>query len=282
MIISHRPIFPSSDAAFYARRVVKELGLKDPPILPEPILDYFGLEYLEIDDQEEQRLLEVTGMAMETPAMLYKGGGRDIVIVKGTDIPERKRLSTFHECGHFGIPWHENVTYLCPCGDLDLSKVKRLEKEAFSYASHLIFPDRPFYDDFRSLPTCLNSIQILSQRYLASFEATAIRYIQSAPGLCAILYLKRNNEADSHEYPYIVRYSVISERFHHFWKKGDKILQHDILECCFGSGLSHKCEIPASIFGSQKKHNYIIETKRHGVSQICVFLLMPDNQFNLI
>jgi len=156
--------------------------------------------------------------------------------------------------------------------------LKVLEKEAFEYAGQLIFPQELFTGDLMSVSTGLDSIEILSERYWASFEATAIRYVQAHPNPCAIVYILLNPEAGETSCAFSVRYCVKSKRFHRYWKPGQGILYDDSIASCLQYRQRVQGEIPAKVFGSSKGHSYMVDLKPHGIGQVCAFLKMEDRQ----
>ncbi len=189
MIITARPNYPASRISYYADRVLKDVGLKEPPILVEPILEYFGIDLHLINPRDEIELEKEKGIKIQVPSFLYLGDNKPRIFVREEEQSTRQRLSVFHECGHFDIPWHMGKSYLCDDLGLDVDSLKDGEKEAFEYAAGLIFPSKAFYDDIHSLAPGLEAIGALAKRYHASFEATAINYVKYHPSPCAVAYL---------------------------------------------------------------------------------------------
>jgi len=262
--------------------VLKDLGIKEPPVKVEPILEYFGIELEQLKDQEIKELQKRCGINIDVPAFLYRKGDKAKIFVRENEIPERKRLSIFHECGHYDIPWHRGVNYMCDCKSCNEEKMKDLEKEAFRYAGGLMFPSKSFNNDINDLPVSMQSISNLAEKYEASFEATAIKYIQSHPGKCAILYLIPILKLGAKHFFYQVKYSIKSKNFHRYWKTGTQVKYHGMLESSKIEGTGLCGEIPASIFGSTKKHNYYVEVKTYGPLYLCVFLKLKDKQTKLL
>jgi hypothetical protein len=69
----------------------------------------------------------------------------------------------------------------------DSLRRKEQEREANTYAAELMMPIPMFGPEARALPLGIMAINDLSERYGASFEATAIRYAQACPDKCAVL-----------------------------------------------------------------------------------------------
>lgn len=280
MKLTDYPVYPTSEVSFYADRVIRELGLRDPPVPYDPILEYFGLELHWIDHQSELEFERQKGYKVEIPALLCRRTDKPVILVREMDRRTRQRLSVFHECGHFDIPWHGENDYLCECGVNNVQVLKSLEKQAYEYASNLIFPRRLFFGDAADLRESLETIEILASRYDASIEATAIHYVKNHPGICAIVYISRNTDSDAGNYPFVVDYSVVSKRFHGFWKKGHKLPYNEEFEKSLAGGEIRRSTFPASIFGSSKVTEFFAELKRYGLDRdrISVFLSIPDPQ----
>ena len=268
----------TQDIGFYANRTLNDLGVKEPPVKTGPILDYFDIQLLRTDDDEMTELENRIGEKMHVPAFLITLNGLARIVVKGSDSEERQRLSVFHEMGHYDLPWHDEMNFACDCAVNGHSNLKALEKEAFEYAGLMMFPQNWFTDDLMSMPTGLDSIQILAARHDASFEATAIRYVQAHPGLCAIVYVRPNPVADETGCPFSVRYCVKSRRFHRYWKPGQGVYHHDLIASSLQYGQRVQGDIPARVFGSSKGHSYLVDLKPLGVDQVCAFLMMEDSQ----
>jgi len=281
MIINDRQYYPSKDVGFYANRVLRDLGLKEPPIFYESVLNYFGLDLHMMTEQQELEFEKITATKIELPAFLLIDGDDAHIFVRKDDIPERQRLSIFHEVGHFDIPWHESHMYLCDCISADHDLHNLVEKEAYEYAAHIIFPDNVFCHDIRSKPVCIETIEELAERYGASFEATAIKYVKTSPEMCAIVYLLLNPDAGETGCPFMIKYGIKSKSFHHYWHKNDPIQYHDMIASCFQDRNRIKGKIPASVFGSSKKHDYTVDLKPYG-DHVCSLLYIPGIQQSFI
>lgn len=271
----------TKDIGFYANRTLSDVGLKEPPVEIGPILDYFDIQLLRTDDDEMTELENRTGEKMHVPAFLLSQNGKTLIVIRGSDSQERQRLSVFHEIGHYDLPWHDDMNFACDCVVNGQMNLKALEKEAFEYAGLMMFPQNWFTNDLMNMPTGLDSIEILATRYGASFEATAIRYVRALPGLCAVVYLQLNPNADASGSPFCVKYCVTSKRFYGFWKPGQGVHHHDLIASSLQYGQRVQGEIPARVFGSSKSHSYLMDLKPHGIGQVCAFLMMEDSQTDI-
>jgi len=278
-----RPYIPTSKIGYYAQRVLKGLESMEPPIQVDPILEYFGLELRLFNPQYITQIPRFRRFRnIELPAFLdYNQDKPTIYIEESNNIP-RQRLSVFHECGHFDIPWHRGKSYFCECIFRDSKSVSRYEREAFAYASSIMFPFQTFNEDIKSMPIGIKTLHQLSERYQASFEATSIKYISSNPGQCAVVYLTENTSGNAIEFPYRVKYSIVSSNFHRFWAPRKLVKHHYDLERCFREKKNILTEIPATVFGSTKKHSYIADLRPYGPDRVCVLLNIPVKQISCL
>jgi len=78
----------------------------------------------------------------------------------------------------------------------DSIRVKQQERQANLYASEMIMPSQWFTPEARDLPVGMAAVQRMRARYLASFEATAIRYAQACPDKCAVLAVEPTRDPE--------------------------------------------------------------------------------------
>ncbi len=276
-----RQVIRSTKVGYYAKRVLDDLSVKEPPVLYRPVLEYFGIGLHEYTRQTEMEFMQQNGAIISAPAFLIKSNGNPRIYIKEDETQERRRLSIFHECGHFDLPWHEKFNFICDCGCINPNDHKKVEKEAFEYAARLMFPDFLFFDDLHSMPLNIQTIGLLAKRYNASFIATAINFVKLNPFKCAMILLEYNYNVNEDGYHYRVLYSVKSKRFHRYWHKDDGVFYNDFIQSCFEYGRYWEEEIPAVVFGSEKKICYQAFMRKYG-DQVFVLLVSPDNQGKLI
>jgi hypothetical protein len=276
-----KPYYPSRDPAFYAKRVLKELDLSTPPTPVEPILEYFGLAVQYLSAAEERELTRRAGMQGFIDAFLWANSDSPTIFVMDTGSVERYRMSVFHECGHYDMPWHRGQDYMCNC-EGDETRQKAVEREAFDYANCLLFPMEAFASDVCTQPVSITTVEALAAKYEASFAATAIRYVSCHHGLCAILYLERNPAGCDARNPYVVRYSVKSRVFHRYWSPGEEVPGCEAISHCIDTGERLSERVSARCFGSTKQHEYDMDIRRYGASQACVLLTMENQQTSLL
>lgn len=267
----------SRNVEFYADRVLRDLDVAAPPVQVDDVLEYFGLDLIKLSDQDMGKLGAPSAPKLHVPAFLVTAEDLSAIFVKESDGNERQRLSIFHECGHFDIPWHEQHCFACDCPEVPAVVDAGWEKEAFTYAARLMFPNRCFCKDIQSYAVSLFTIQHLAFVYQASFEATAIHYINMHPEPCAIMYLNiQPGVVKGH--PLSVRYSVKSPSFHRYWKPGEPIKHHELFREAVSRDREAYGLIPAAVFGSKKKHKYMAEVRPYGHKQICVLLKVDNPQ----
>jgi hypothetical protein len=299
-----------NDPTLYARKVLKECGIKAPPVCEKTIVDYLGLEIKEFsldDAPQDPGLLEVIKTACA--GLRRKPNGKSFIRVFRDTRLERKRLSIFHECGHAILPWHEEFDYLCSEKDVDPTVRKRIEREAFRCGSEFLMPREMFLEDALSLKISLSAIERLRSRYVASMEATAIWYAYTHPGLCGIVIVEpAGNQKpkvmvpdntppgqllfpfkkipprpiileDDKKYPIKVKYFVKSHRFPKYIIPGTGIEEDNPVFEAWVSRRPVQEEIPASVFGSSAKWAYNAECIPLGrTGMVMVLLWLPDHQ----
>ena len=294
--------------SLYAQKVLKECGQKQPPICEKTVADYLGLEVKEIPRQHIKEFFGNLGhnILRTVCAMLIKRGDKGCIYYNGETKLERKRLSIFHECGHEVLPWHEAHDYCCSEKDVDADAYKRMEREAFGCGSEFLMPRRSFIEDSLSLEIGVAAIEQIRQRYVASFEATAIRYARTHPGLCGIVMVESSENRkpiqrsivapgqlvfpyntptspavpfDTQRYPLSVQYFDKSHYFPKYIRSGQGIESGNLVFNAWQQNRYMKGEIPASVFGSSARWSYYGECLPLGnTGKMLVLLWLPCHQ----
>lgn len=117
-----------------------------------------------------------------------------VILVKAGQREPRRRFTISHELGHFLIPSHLGNRQ-CTAADLRESrretKYQRQEAEANRFAAGLLMPKLWFTRDIDLLGEPeISHLQSLGQRYQASLEATANRYVELSEDACAVIFTK--------------------------------------------------------------------------------------------
>jgi len=301
----------------FAKDILNQCDFNEPPICEKIITEYLGLSVIEIKDENLQYYGNYNKELIKSleKACAWKKrdeDGRSTIYVYGETKYERKRLGIFHECGHEVIPWHQNINYICTENDISLITKKQIEREAFECGTEFLMPSDMFYNDINSLGTNIESIKTLSSRYKSSIEATAIKYVRSHPGRCALVMLEPINNyqrrkkahkghlsnqinltydekynislpVDSNtKYPLAVKYFVKSNRFEKFIRPGTGIGENNPVYEAYTAQQSNHMEIPASSFGSSCKSCYRVDTLPFIKREMTMLLLwIPYNQTSL-
>lgn len=279
MITIDRQEFVARPVADYARRVVEDLQLYEPPISIHSVLDYFGLDVYYFDGVVPPNLVADTNL--ELPAFLKRDDNGARIYLKEDGNLGRERLSILHECGHFDIPWHAKENFLCDCSTLRTEKLQFLERQAFDYALEILFPAAALHEDLNDEELSLERIEFLAQKYGASFEATANRCVKMHPGRYAVLYLVPYSNAEFSRYGAVVRYSMKSRSFDKFLKPGTLIERCELLARSALHRQAETGEIQASALGSSRKHVYRAEARPFGQGQLFLLISSPDSQTSM-
>lgn len=301
-----------SSPSLYAQKILKECGLKEPPICEKTVADYLGLEVKEVPQEDINRFEGIARILKTVCAWLQrKPNGKGCIWIDGGTMRERKRLGVFHECGHDVLPWHEGHDYLCSEKDIDPDVHKRMEREAFSCGSEFLMPKQTFVDDAQSLEIGILAIEQLGLRYVSSMEATAIWYARTHPGLCGVVMvessenqkpkdterriiepgqlilpmrvpLRQINPMDTKKYPIKVKYSVKSYRFPKYIRPGQGIEEGNRVFEAWASKKQVQGEVPAAVFGSSARWSYNAECIPLGnTGRMLVLLWLPCHQIKL-
>jgi Zn-dependent peptidase ImmA (M78 family) len=164
----------------YARRLLEEAGVKEPPVDPFKMVDNLEVLY-----DETTLPPKVWGSTHKRdPAMIF--------ISNEIDNQDRKRFTLAHELGHFRIPHHQSEKY--ECFYLDIAEEgkteKEQEREANEFASELLMPLHWFSKDAENEDLTADAIQKLAGKYQASFTSTALKAPRFMYGICATILLK--------------------------------------------------------------------------------------------
>ncbi len=210
----------------YAQKILQECDLKEPPIDEKVILNHLGIDLNEFT-REQIRAFERNNPESHelSPALSTacawlqrEPDGRSCIWVNRNMAEERTRLSIFHECGHAILPWHQDIDFSDLETDSQVQKI--IEQEAFDCAFEFLMPKEIFLKDALALPIQMDSIEKLGKRYIASKEATAIRYAKLHQDKCAVLIMEDSSEPGL---CFKVRNFVTSARFPSVFSAGDGI-----------------------------------------------------------
>lgn len=298
----------------YTDKVIREIGLKEPPFCERTIAAHLGLQVYEftgatISAFQEQNpdAGEIFEHLQTACAWLHKEEDGSGVICTNADMPnDRKRMSVFHECGHAVMPWHDGVDYVCGNDGLDSTTINLIEREAFSFGSSFLMPPAYFTEDVMSLDTSLCSVRRLADRYVSSLEATAIWYAYTHPGHCGFMMVEsatttsypapysnpdqfvlsltgvKRTVPPASRYPLRVKYFVASNRLPLFVRAGTGIAEGTPIHRVWVNDRRGHGEVPASALGSSATHSFMVDCSPHGrADRMMVLFWVPDRQVGL-
>lgn len=310
-----------AEPASYARKILKECGLIEPPFCERTIAEFLKIDIHEIsrDDIEEFRQLSPEFPSIETfitescTFMQTDGEGNRIIFTPAEVSAARKRMNILHECGHVVVPWHDQYCYLCKNKDMDPGVRKQIEREAFICASEFLMPRLHFIEDALGLGIMgVSAIEILSKRYHASLEAAANWFAYTHPGICSVLLVEPTNPANpeiieqqifpadqkllrvgapysvynSEEpegVPLKVKYAIRSRRFPDYIRPNTAIAEGSPIHKAWIKKQTMRGEIPATTFGFLHKAPYQFECLPLGFrDKMLVLLWEEDRQKRLI
>ncbi len=111
-----------------------------------------------------------------------------IVVNEGIREPGKKRFAAAHEIGHFTLHRERLRVKLCTedsfltwCLDSDL------ESDSNVFAAEFLMPTEIFAQAAKRKPPSFATIEVLSQEFLTSLTATAIRFVEIAGHQCALV-----------------------------------------------------------------------------------------------
>jgi len=122
-------------------------------------------------------------------ARLVKRGDTGLIRVK-QDIYNvgQKRFAIAHELGHWELHKNESQFFACTSDDMAVSyKTSIQEGEANMFAAGLLMPDELFLSRSQNKEFSFKTISELTEYFITSLTATAIRYVELSNDYCAIV-----------------------------------------------------------------------------------------------
>ncbi len=133
--INHEPV-NHEDIADKALNVLDQFGITEPVVDAVKIANSLGVQVKEVN--LPPKYADVAGFFNEKEKTIY---------VEATDLPTRKSFTVAHELGHI-ILGHKNYEVLFRIPKKD-ALYSHAEKEANSFAAHLLMPDYMLDDCMR-------------------------------------------------------------------------------------------------------------------------------------
>jgi IrrE N-terminal-like domain len=163
----HPQLSDEEHVALIAAGVVRELD-EYPPIRLPVVASYRDIAEIKVEP-------------MSFAGSLTQEARGFVIRVRAGDSRRRRRFSGFHEVGHTFLPGYADVPqYRC---QPELRPGRRLNNESLSdtAASELLIPRKFFVSDLASADFGLETVTELADRYDASVQATAHRFVQLWP-----------------------------------------------------------------------------------------------------
>lgn len=199
--------------------LLEEAGITQPPTDAELIAQYLELSLVDFD--------ESWGLSPKIRAYLWPER-REIGLYKGLS-PRRRTFSTLHEVGHYVIPGHvRQPSERIEDTDKDLSSTSVItrEREANRFAADCLFQLSNFDQKIINTSLSWTNILLLADLYLASYEATARRWVERTNEECALIVFKPvtrpSFDADL-EIMYTITSTTFREKYFYSLKPGQTI-----------------------------------------------------------
>jgi len=156
--------------------LLQSTGITEPPVDPKILASFCGINKIAEEDIEE------AGMLIPIKKDDFK------ILLRKHDSKKRKRFSCCHEICHTFMP------------DFELKPQKRVDKETGYYgkdnnieylcdfgASELLMPSFLFNDKFKQSGFSIKTLLELSDEFVTSLEATAIKMVKMNPSKYALV-----------------------------------------------------------------------------------------------
>ncbi|HEY8548302.1 MAG TPA: ImmA/IrrE family metallo-endopeptidase [Acidimicrobiales bacterium] len=161
-----------------AAGILDDLGVTEPPVDVEMVASYLGIDGIVVDDD-----LPASG------CLRQRDDGRFEIRVLGADPVTRQRFTIGHECAHTFFPGYATRSRY-RCAPVERTDDRRdVEALCDLAASEILLPSRLFGRDALAGAFGFAGLERLAQRYEASLEATARRYVDARPEPTALLLL---------------------------------------------------------------------------------------------
>jgi len=185
-------------------KILSEMLVREPPLDLDEVFAHLAIDHGYYDLADPSLLRDVWHRIKIGPSQLLhllkkvdlKGlwlPDRNRILVDAAIPNPKKRWANAHEIGHKIIPTHSAFFLGDTPETLDPEYQCMLEEEANYAASTLLFLNDVFTGDARSLPVCLRSVKVLSDRYKNSYASTLRRYVHRGPDLPLIGVISKAN-----------------------------------------------------------------------------------------
>jgi hypothetical protein len=215
----------------------EETGTDGPPTDAEAIAEYLEL-MIETFNHDDWKY-DDWKPSLKTRAFLWPAKG--LIGVHSTLTPKRRTFSVLHEIGHFVLPGHtvdldEYGRIVDEASNLSVVSSIPQEIEANQFAADCLFQlDRFDREMVRSKQLNWANIKLAANRYNASFEATARRWVERSSQDCALVVF--NPVARKPDATLEVMYTITSNSFEKTYfsrlERGQKVEEDSLLHKFF-------------------------------------------------
>ena len=213
-----------SDIRTHSQSLLRASGIKRPPtalapLLAEKQLELFGFS-LPSDANLPQRLEDSIRAFIDI-------SDRHIFISRQLH-KKQQRFASFHEIGHYVLPWHRKTFYACSEMDLSPAARKIFDKEANAFAAECVFQGDAFAEDAMDCRFGMRSIMAMADCYNVSFESAGRRFVEGHPDPCAFVVCEPISAPDGirGSRAFRLKYAVRSDTFP-CWFQAGSILPPD-------------------------------------------------------
>jgi hypothetical protein len=115
----------------------------------------------------------------------------------------RQTFIKLHEVGHGTLPWQRELREGYGDDEISLNPDlnEQFECEANHFASAALFQLDRFDEELLKLPLSFSSVRALAQKYGASIQSTARRYVARCPRRCALLVFHKPHAGTTFSVP---------------------------------------------------------------------------------
>lgn len=162
---------PPRRAEATARRLIREHGIKKPPVPVESLAERLGAK------------VSYSPFEGDLSGMVFRHDDQVIIGVNSLHHPNRQRFTIAHEIGHMllhkGEEVHVDRTYRVNLrDDLSSQAVSRDEIQANAFAAALLMPEEMLIEDLRGQDIDFENedqLRVLAAKYGVSFQALNLR-----------------------------------------------------------------------------------------------------------
>jgi hypothetical protein len=171
------------ELAEYLLREAGQTG--EEPTNPSTLLEYLKLQFAVVD---LAALLRGAKGGRKQPRGVLSYFDQIVGVDSSLrDDKHRARFTTMHEIGHYVLPAHRNALYICDDECLSYDAMIETETVANAFAAELLFKGDQFTRLANDCAVTPESIKTLAQRYDASFESTARRFVEKNARACSLV-----------------------------------------------------------------------------------------------